>query len=317
MTKPWTIRRWQPNLGDAQALCDIMVDAYPLQPSAPPEETLVRTNALINGIEEAALLAFEGARPVGVAHLSILRNPEVASLTLGVRSGSQGRGLGQRLFKHALDHARNRSCRQVRTHWFYSSPRAVAFASLNGFVHKDTILWSRFDTSHSISAWALQKEQSALCTGIRVVRGTDFESIRSDWDIIWWRHLMDAMHDVPMDIPFVELPFETWRPFIEPPLMDRSRVLVALDDTTMAGLMYVGPSRQNQVNIDHTSVARSYRRRGISTALKCAAIRLAKSMNADSVSTQNHQNNPMFELNQCFGFQHLDSVAEGLKSLTV
>ena len=97
MTKPWTIRRWQPNLSDAYALSGIMADAYPLESLAPSEEALVRTNALIKGIDEGALLAFEGAKPVGAALLSIVRNPEVARMTLGVRSGTQGRGLGQRL----------------------------------------------------------------------------------------------------------------------------------------------------------------------------------------------------------------------------
>ena len=149
--------------------------------------------------------------------------------------------------------------------------------------------------------------------GLRVVSGTEFEAIRTDWDRVWWRHLMDCMHDVPMEIPFVEMPFETWRPYIEPPLMDRSRVLVALDGDDMVGLMYLGAVRRGKANIDHTGVTRAYRRRGVSTMLKCAAIRHAKALGASYVVTQNHEHNPMFGLNQAFGFKHVDTEADGLK----
>ena len=178
------------------------------------------------------------------------------------------------------------------------------------------MLWSNFDTASQISTWALQKEANILDSGIRVVSGSEFESVRPDWDQVWWRHLMDSMHDVPMEIPFVEMPFETWRPMIEPPFMDRSRALVALDGDVMVGLMYLGAVLHKKANIDHTSVASTYRRRGISTMLKCAAVRRAKIRGASVVTTQNHKHNPMFALNQAFGFCHVDTEADGLKPLS-
>ena len=128
---------------------------------------------------------------------------------------------------------------------------------------------------------------------------------------------MDCMRDVPMEIPFKELPFERWRPFIEPPFMDRSRALIALDQDEMVGLMYLSDLKRGRVNIDHTSVARAHRRRGISTMIKCAAIRRARALGAQAITTQNHEHNPMFDLNQVLGFQHIATFTDGFKNLVI
>ena len=126
---------------------------------------------------------------------------------------------------------------------------------------------------------------------------------------------MATLKDVPSVIPFEEIPFEKWRPFLEEPFLDRNLVLVTLDGDAMVGLLNLGKLRGSRINIDHTSVARDYRRRGISTALKCAAIRLGRNIGATEITTQSHQHNPIFTLNQSFGSGYTDPRIDGFKEL--
>ena len=126
---------------------------------------------------------------------------------------------------------------------------------------------------------------------------------------------MDTFKDIPSVIPFTELPFEKWRPFLDEPFMDRSLALMALDGDDLAGLLVMGKPEGGAMNIGQTNVARHYRRRGISTALKCAAVRSARSAGGRFLTTQNHEHNPMYALNRALGFEYIDSHVDVLKPL--
>lgn len=309
------IRQWQPCLEDAQMLYDVTSAAKPLESPLSPELTLKRLPKIIEGIEEGALLALEGGRAVGAVLLSMFPDPEVAYMRGGVHPDAQGRGVGRALLERAASIAQAKGCKRMRAPWSLSDQRSARFMTAGGFEPVDHMFWSSFNTAQTISGWALAKESAALNAGVRVLSGSEFESVRPDWDRVWWRHLMDCMQDVPMEIPFKEIPFETWRPLIDPPFMDRARVLVALDQDVMVGLMYLGHLKRGRVNIDHTSVSRAYRRRGISTMIKCEAIRRVRASGAQELTTQNHEDNPMFNLNRALGFQHIATFADGFKSL--
>ncbi len=139
--------------------------------------------------------------------------------------------------------------------------------------------------------------------------------MRADWDYCWWKHIMESLQDVPSKIPFEEQAFEKWRPYIEPPFCDRANVVIALDGLEIAGILVFGPPIEQTININHTSVSRGYRRRGISIALKVAAIQRIQTKGIRWIGTQNHQSNHMYEINQAFGFRNIDTQTEWTKSL--
>ena len=66
------------------------------------------------------------------------------------------------------------------------------------------------------------------------------------------------------------------------------------------------------MNINFTNVTSAYRRQGISTALKLGAFKLAKALGAQEVTTQNHQDNPILEINQRLGFTEIEVIYEYL-----
>jgi mycothiol synthase len=78
----------------------------------------------------------------------------------------------------------------------------------------------------------------------------------------------------------------------------------------MDGGQYIGFTAFNKtvedISLLHTSftgVRRSYRRRGIATALKLRSIQVAHQMDTRQIQTNNEENNPMFHLNLRLGFE--------------
>ena len=300
---------------DAMILNRIMSACMPQQPHSSPEDTFTRMWQMIEGMEEAAQFALWEGEPVGTVALSTFRNPTQARMGGGVIPSAQGRGIGRQLLERALDVARRHGCESVRTQWFLSDERAVSFGQKAGFVEKDRVHWSAFDPQTRLPQWAYDKCERLESENIRIVTGDEFETVRDDWDRAWWRLVMDSLKDVPSVIPFEEIPFETYRPYLELPHLDRTLTLVALEGQELAGLLSITPYPDKRFNIQTTNVEKSYRRRGISTALKCAAIERVRSVGGSELGTQNHEHNPMFSLNMKLGFVRRDTHVDGVLTL--
>ena len=308
-------RPWKRGEEDAGHLHRIMAECMPQQPAGSPEEMSARMWSMIQGMEEAAQFALWKGEPVGSVALSNFQNPQHARMGGGVIPRAEGRGIGRMLLDRALDVARNRGCESVRTQWFSSNSWSVTFARKAGFVEKDRVFWSVFDPETPLPAWAHDKCEGLESENIRVVTGDEFETLREDWDRVWWRLVMDTMKDVPSEIPFEEMPFETYRPFLDLPYQDRTLTLLALEGNELAGLLSLTEFRGGRFNIQTTNVSKSYRRRGISTALKCAAIERVRALGGKELWTQNHEHNPMFSLNMRLGFEHRDTHIDGVLTL--
>jgi GNAT superfamily N-acetyltransferase len=287
----------------------------PQQPQTSLDDTLKQLRMHVKGLEEGALLAFRGELVVGWVMVSNLLNADEATMVGGVRPEACGHGIGRALLDRASRVARANACKRMRTAWFQSNERAIAFMTTAGFAVQDRKFWSTFDTASIIPSWALAKESSVLQRGIRVITGAKFESVRSDWAQVWWKHFTQCVKDIPAKTTMGDIPFERWRPLIESPFVDRNNVLIALEGNELVGMLYLGSPNSARVNINHTSVARTHRRQGISVLLKCAAVRHARAQQVETIDTQNHEKNPMFELNQAFGFTHIETELCGVIEL--
>ena len=309
------LRPWKRGIEDATHLTRIMLACKPQQPAAPPKVASKQMWQMVKGIEEAAQFAMWKGEPVGSVALSTFANPRLARMGGGVIPAVQGRGIGRKLLEFALEVARRHGCESVRSQWFSSDPRAVSFTREAGFLEKDIVFWSTFDLETPLPKWAYGKGERLENENIRIITGDEFEKVREDWDRAWWRLVMDSMKDVPSTIPFQEIPFETYRPFLDLPYLDRKLSLVALDGKEMAGLLSLKRDKGNRFNIQTTNVSNSYRRRGISTALKCAGIERIRSLGGQELLTQNHEHNPMYSLNKALGFVHRDTHIDGILTL--
>jgi GNAT superfamily N-acetyltransferase len=79
---------------------------------------------------------------------------------------------------------------------------------------------------------------------------------------------------------------------------------LALDDQQLIGMtsLVKRGGATEVLGAGLTGVIRSYRRRGLATALKVKAIKYAQSLKARRLATDNEENNPMYLLNQRLGF---------------
>ena len=137
---------------------------------------------------------------------------------------------------------------------------------------------------------------------LRMVTGDVFEKIRDDWAKTWWSFTMETCRDIPSKIPFEEIPFEKWKVYLEPPMLNRKHSIVMLDGIKMVGLLNLGELEDGKININFTAVKLNYRRRSLSMILKIKAFELGKEYGAEFITTQNHHLNPMLQINKKLGF---------------
>jgi len=100
---------------------------------------------------------------------------------------------------------------------------------------------------------------------------------------------------------------------LDDPALNEEAWFIAVD-THLAAANEIGPyvgmsnlwlndATYERVDTGLTGVIRSYRRRGIATAVKVCTIRFAQDLGAQTIETGNEENNPIFDINLRLGFQ--------------
>lgn len=131
------------------------------------------------------------------------------------------------------------------------------------------------------------------------------ERVGEEWRRLLWRLDMEVSADVPMIVPFEEMSFEDYDRYISDPHFSLSTRFVGLVDGEPAGMTELQVSAANPRNASThlTGVRREFRRRGVARAMKVHAISAAKDMGVERISTDNEENNPMYQLNLDLGFK--------------
>lgn len=110
--------------------------------------------------------------------------------------------------------------------------------------------------------------------------------------------------DVPKTDAFTREPFDVWFKTFDSPRTSKAMWFVAVtDEGDYVGLTRVKLGEGDKLYTGMTGVKREWRRKGIATALKVAAIRHAKTTTFKRIETDNEENNPMYALNMQLGFQ--------------
>ena len=127
----------------------------------------------------------------------------------------------------------------------------------------------------------------------------------------WKRKLRDLRWDIVRDVPSTE-PFakptvaEFEEMVLEDPALDEEAFFIAqVEDGTLIGMsnLWRNDPEGKRLDTGLTGVVRSYRRRGIATALKVQTIRYAQSSGAETIETSNEEESPMYALNLKLGFK--------------
>ena len=220
---------------------------------------------------------------------------------------------------HVLDKLRDQDVIALTSGMLDDKPEAMRFFEAYGFKRVAEEKISKLDVSRFDATQYTALLERVHNGGIAVVTLRTLQQRDPDWQ----RKLFDLDVTVNADIPSIGekhfLSFESWRVMrLERPTFDPNGWFVALD-----GDHYVGQS-QGDINAESTpvqfitgvtSVRRTYRRRGIATALKVHVIGYAQTHGVEEIFTTNDSKNPMYLLNLALGFEPQPSWVRVEKSL--
>jgi len=311
-----TIELWDGQHASACRMHDLVEATMPFGQRLHRSKAVEFINLRIKGYEDCAFVAKAGGDLQGFAMLVAGATPLEVYLMGCVSEAYRCQGIATNLLERIMERGKQHGVQTIRGIAYESVAAGPAFLKTNGFVMTDAQFWSARETSVPLPDWALEKCEQVLETGLRIVAGDEYETLRDDWDRAWWRLVNLTSRDIPSRVPHKDIPFDEWRTFMEPPITNRAHALLALDGLEPIAVMGFGQLTEGKVNINYTGVKSEYRRRGISLALKVLGVQLAKDIGAHTIITQNHQDNPMFSLNQKLGFQRTNTMMEFARPLT-
>lgn len=249
-------------------------------------------------------VAYSGALPVGMAHVrKHPTNHESPTLPIAVRVSptSRQQGVGTALYKNIS--------RQARL--FHSEPR------LSVLVHDDDV--------NSLTFWTHRgfQENERWCpvaldlvtaedSPVRSVGGIEVVPLSARTDLLPGVHALvcEALEDMPFAEPMTPPKYERWLNRIT---LDTGGncdgCFVAVEnDGALVGMTALAfpPARPTVAKVSHTAVARSWRGRGLATALKARQIAWAREAGYRLLETFNQDDNPAIRhINERLGFQPL------------
>jgi mycothiol synthase len=256
------------------------------------------------GIEHEATLAhfvgYVDGRPVGAAlclEQGDLRHTPVAVAFFGVVADGRRRGLGTALYGACSDHARGLGKEQLQVDLWEDEQDGLHFLEPRGFVEVERFARVQLDLKPAAVP------DSTVPSGIEIV---PFERCL-DLAPQLFEVAREAAADMPSADP-IEFSYEDWYGWEitrESLRHDLGQVALAEGEPVGFGSISVtGDSREGWNSI--TAVRRSWRRRGVATAIKRAQIEAAKAAGLTSLTTFSEKRNvPMRTLNEKLGYRPL------------
>lgn len=260
-----------------------------------------------------------------VAYGSFEHNPKFYHtqriwMHLDVLLDARQQGVGRQLYEHMLALLQSEyKVNELHTITTESRADSIRFLNKRGFQenkrdpksHLDVVSFDR-DRFHQIDA-------NTIATGIEIRVLSDL--VQEDADVL---HKVYELHqllvnDVPEPAGHTRVDFESWRESYSStnPYFIPEANFMALDGTTYIGLTSLwGVVSSDRLYTGMTGVKRSYRRKGIATALKLRVISYAQAHDAHLIMTSNNSENPMYQLNLKLGFQTYDVEIKLMKMLS-
>jgi GNAT superfamily N-acetyltransferase len=227
-------------------------------------------------------------------------------LALMVHPEFRGRGWGAAGYRHlrAVMDAHGDPPKKLTTWTQEDQPAGIAFLEKRGFEQVmrypvSKLKVTAFDPGRFAAKVAAIQDSELTVKTLATLLAEDPECKTKIYDTMW-----ELLQDVPMPDPLTRYPFDVWeRRIFENPNFLPDAWFVALDGDEYAGLTMLWRSgKPGQLETGLTGVRRAYRRRGLATALKVMAIQHAHEQGFIEITTDNEENNPMFQINRQLGF---------------
>lgn len=241
-----------------------------------------------------------------IKHLPWAYHPDKYDFYLVVHPDHEHPDIRPFYWAHMLEVLHGRPVTGITASMFEDKTAHVNFLAAQGFVETQRNNMSELDvTAFDVARFdpVLEKVQAA---GIRITTLRDLMQRDPDWK----QNLYDLEWALVQDIPSPDPPTKPTLEEFSASQLESPNILPEGWFVALNGDQYVGtsrafrnPAKTDQLDGSLTGTIRSYRRRGIATALKVHLIRFAQDYGVAVMITVNEEDNPMYALNVALGFE--------------
>jgi GNAT superfamily N-acetyltransferase len=300
------VRKFEPNDEDYQKVVAIHNAGWPDYPNT-VTEWQENDQRRPSKLKWGRYIAEVDGEPVGTADYgqSLLHyHPQKFWVGVDVLPAYRRRGIGRQLFEHLMQELAPYEPIKLSCHTREDSEGAVAFVQRLGFEETMREWESRLDPRQvNLDEWQRYPERVAAA-GIEIKTIRELES-DPERDAKLYALDMQLEHDVPSPDPISDVPLEEWVKVWDRPNLLKDGWFVAVHNGEYIGesSLWKSETLSHVLYTGLTGVHRDYRRQGIATALKLAAIRYAQQHNITEIRTWNEVNNQgMLGINIRLGF---------------
>jgi GNAT superfamily N-acetyltransferase len=231
-------------------------------------------------------------------------HPQVFGVDVIVAPDRRGRGIGARLHDRLLadlePYRPIKRLGRIRA----DDPAAAAFVAARGYRETKRDVLSALDLHRFEPARWRHVIDDVRAQGITLVTLAD---VRGDPARVraYYEQFSTVRADAPRSLPATPIEFSFFvTEVVDQPDAVASATILAFDGERCIGFTQVYASEASEeLQTGLTGVDRSYRRRGIATALKAQSLAAAKALGAPSIRTDNDaRNTGMLAVNDAFGF---------------
>lgn len=242
----------------------------------------------------------------GVTVHESMNRPGEFFMRVRVDAPHRGQGLGNALYQDLIGFAQANGATRMESGVREQDSDGLAWAQRRGFATEHHL----FESTRTLTDWDPTPFQEAV--GKVKASGIHFATLAQVTEgmepIEMYRRYFDFFIPIVHDIPSVEdrprMPFEEWYNFVkDDPEWKPEQLLLALDGENWAAVAHLQKVASGALYNDFTGVARDYRSRGITLAIKVESLNLAKSLGAPYIRTNNLSINPrILAVNKRLGY---------------
>ncbi len=277
---------------------------------------------LVHDAASDSFVAFASA-----SHSDDTHHPQKFELDVLVLPDYQHRGIGTLAYENLLDAIAPFNPIKLEAHTDSSQLQGIDFLEKRGYALATREYTAKLDLNRFDPTRFASYVDQARGHGIELLT---LAQLSQRFEHGYERPLYELLNEIDQDVPWHDeiqpLPFDHWlKRHHDSPERMTDGYLVALDGDQMVGvtMLFKSAGTTDLLFTGLTGVKRTHRRKAIAMALKVQSLSWAKENlrasdgTAPSVMTENEENNPMFHINEKFGFVRQPDFLSYVKTIAV
>jgi len=150
-------------------------------------------------------------------------------------------------------------------------------------------------------------EEKIETKGFKIYTLGELKDKFENWQKLDYELLEPVIQDIPSDTERAEFPYDEFIKEYDMPtfMFDANFYALEVKSQKWVGMSSLNKNSgdPNSLKVGLTGVDKAYRGNGLATALKVKTIEFARTYGAQSITTENDENNSMYNLNMLLGFR--------------